>query len=67
MFPEELIKVPEVPSENFEIPVMPLRDLVVFPTMVIPLFVGRGFSIRAVEEALKRIGLSFLFCKRIRL
>ncbi len=64
MFPEELIKVPEVPSENFEIPVMPLRDLVVFPTMVIPLFVGRGFSIRAVEEALKKDRLIFLVLQK---
>ncbi len=60
MFPEEFIKTPEVPSNSFEVPLMPLRDLVVFPSMVIPLFVGRTFSIRAIEEALKRDRLIFL-------
>ena len=48
MIPEEFIKVPEVPSGAFEVPVMPLRDLVVFPSMVIPLFVGRSFSIKVI-------------------
>ncbi|MCS7171788.1 MAG: endopeptidase La [Aquificaceae bacterium] len=64
MFPEELVRVPEVPSGTFELPTMPLRDLVVFPTMVVPLFVGRGFSIRAVEEALKRDRLIFLVLQK---
>lgn len=35
-----------------ELPVLPLRDMVVFPHMVAPLFVGRERSVRAVEEAL---------------
>jgi ATP-dependent Lon protease len=35
-------------------PLMPLRDIVVFPYMIIPLFVGRQKSINALEEALKR-------------
>jgi ATP-dependent Lon protease len=34
------------------IPVLPLRDIVVFPHMVVPLFVGRAKSIRALEDAL---------------
>jgi len=34
------------------IPVLPVRDIVVFPYMIIPLFVGREISIRAIEQAL---------------
>ena len=33
-------------------PVLPLRDIVVFPHMIVPLFVGREKSIRALEEVL---------------
>ena len=35
-----------------EIPLLPLRDVVVYPHMVIPLFVGRAKSIRALEAAM---------------
>lgn len=34
------------------IPVLPVRDIVVFPYMIIPLFVGREISIKAIEQAL---------------
>src|SRR5690606_14383549 len=38
---------------QFEIPLLPLRDGLVFPHMVIPLFVGREKSIRALEAAME--------------
>ena len=34
-------------------PLLPLRDIVIFPSMVIPLFVGREKSIKALQEVMK--------------
>lgn len=42
------------------LPMLPVRDIVVFPYMIIPLFVGREASIRSVEEALAKNRLIFL-------
>src|ERR1700679_382297 len=35
------------------LPVLPLRDIVVFPHLVVPLFVGRDKSVRALEEVMR--------------
>merc|ERR1712093_468096 len=35
------------------LPLLPLRDIVVFPDMIVPLFVGREKSVKAIEEAMK--------------
>jgi len=50
-------KVLEIPQT---LPMLPVRDIVVFPYMIIPLFVGRDASIRSVEEALSKNRLIFL-------
>lgn len=40
-----------IPNKD-SLPVLPLRDIVVFPHMIVPLFVGRDKSVRALEEAM---------------
>ena len=51
-------------NQAVEIPqtllMLPIRDIIVFPYMIIPLFVGRESSIRSVEEALSKNRLIFL-------
>ena len=44
--PEQQLQIPN------ELPVLPLRDIVIYPFMIVPLFVSREKSIRAVDEAL---------------
>ena len=39
-----------VEQEVFKLPVLPLRDIVVFPNMIVRLFVGREKSVKALES-----------------
>ncbi len=47
-------------GNDIQVPLLPLRDIIVFPHMVVPLFVGRQKSIRALEEATQKQGPIFL-------
>src|SRR5918996_132989 len=47
----------EIPEQ---LPLLPVRDIVVFPYMVLPLFVGRDMSIKAIEAALAGNRMIFL-------
>jgi len=50
--------------ERINIPVLPLRDVVVYPHMVIPLFVGREKSIRCLETAMEQDKLILLVAQK---
>ena len=47
------MKSDEPKGGGFKLPLLPLRDIIVFPHMVVPLFVGREKSINALEEVMK--------------
>jgi ATP-dependent Lon protease len=51
--PSEKTRAPSSKGAADVHPVLPLRDIVVFPHMIVPLFVGREKSIRALEEVMK--------------
>jgi ATP-dependent Lon protease len=50
--PDKKVSSSHSPEEAGTYPVLPLRDIVVFPHMIVPLFVGREKSIRALEEVM---------------
>jgi ATP-dependent Lon protease len=51
--PQEFSMAIKQPPTPVDLPVLPLRDVVVYPHMVIPLFVGRDRSVRALEVAME--------------
>src|ERR687889_568162 len=55
---EHQLQIPE------SLPVLPLRDIVIYPFMIVPLFVSREKSIRAVDEALGENRMIFLVSQR---
>ena len=54
------LQIPSIEQIPEELPLLPVRDIVVFPYMVLPLFVGRDLSIKAIEAALSSNRLLFL-------
>lgn len=55
---EQQLQIPE------ELPLLPLRDIVIYPFMIVPLFVSRERSIRAVDEALGEHRMILLACQK---
>jgi ATP-dependent Lon protease len=55
---------PLVSGQRQAFPVLPLRDIVVFPHMIVPLFVGREKSIRALEEVMRNDGYILLVTQK---
>ena len=51
-------------SEKIVLPLLPLRDIIVFPFMVLPLFVGREKSILALEKSMAEQKNIFLAAQR---
>lgn len=56
---DEQVKIPEI------LPMLPVRDTVIFPYMILPLFVGRESSIKAVDEALAKDRMIFLATQKV--
>ena len=55
---KELFTLPDT------LPLLPVRDIVVFPYMVLPLFITREKSIKSLEEALSKDRLIFLVAQK---
>ena len=52
----------EIPNK---LPLLPVRDIVIFPYMLLPLFVGREMSIKAIEAALASNRLIYLVAQKV--
>src|SRR5256885_11093923 len=59
--PTEVEQQLQIPGE---LPLLPLRDIVIYPFMIVPLFVSRERSIRAVDEALGEHRMILLVCQK---
>src|SRR6185503_3096382 len=55
---EQQLQIPD------ELPLLPLRDIVIYPFMIVPLFVSRDRSIRAVDDALGEHRMILLACQK---
>ena len=51
-------------SDKIELPLVPLKEMVVFPRMIVPFFVGREGSVQAVEQAMSSGRKLFLACQK---
>src|SRR5574340_358487 len=54
LFRNDKRDTPALGGGGLRVPLLPLRDIIVFPHMVVPLFVGRQKSIKALEEAMNK-------------
>lgn len=54
----------QLPDVLHQVPVLPVRDLVLFPGVIAPLFVGRPRSLRALEQAMLRDKMLFVVAQR---
>lgn len=50
---EDIKNDANLPAPIGRVPLLPLRDIIVFPHMVVPLYVGREKSVKALEHAMK--------------
>ncbi len=57
-------EIKDISKRDEKTPLLALRDLVIFPNMVIPLFVGREKSIKALEAAMERDRIIFLVAQK---
>ncbi len=61
----KIFKNDDSDASNVTLPILPLRDIVVFPHMVVPLFVGRTKSVNALAEAMNNDKNIFLATQRV--